>query len=199
MPDHYYSEHPQSKRITETIKTTLKGQSFTFTTSSGVFSRKGIDFGTKLLIENFKPPQLQGDLLDLGCGFGPIGVSLAHFYQERNIVMVDINERAVELAKLNVNENNITNALVKQSDGFNKLSNNTFASIITNPPIRAGKKVIYNLFKKSKYHLLDGGELWLVIQKKQGAPSAITYLTANFTEVETIVRKKGYYVIRAKK
>lgn len=199
MSDHYYSKNPQSKNITETKRFILKDHPFTFTTSAGVFSKKGIDFGTRLLIENFEAPKVEGDILDLGCGYGPIGITLAHFYEKRNIVMVDINERAVSLAKQNAEKNNVINVTVRQSEGFVSVKEQQFAAIVTNPPIRAGKKVLYNLFDDSISHLKNNGELWLVIQKKQGAPSAIHYLSSVFSEVETVTRKKGYYIIRAKK
>ncbi len=197
VSDHYYSEHPQSENITETKQVKINNHTFTFTTSSGVFSKKGIDFGTKLLIDSFRTPDIHGDILDLGCGYGPIGIALAHQNEHRNIKMVDINERAVSLAEKNIIQNNITNAQVKQSNGFENIKNSTFAAILTNPPIRAGKKVIYHFFEKSHFFLNDNGELWIVIQKKQGAPSTITFLSAIFSDVEVVEKKKGYYIIRA--
>ncbi|MEI3613914.1 class I SAM-dependent methyltransferase [Pseudogracilibacillus sp. SO30301A] len=199
MSDHYYAEHPQSKAITETKQVSLLDQSFVFKMSSGVFSKKGIDFGTRLLIESFEVPKVEGDILDLGCGYGPIGVALAYQNPDRNIYMIDINERAISLAKENARLNNVTNVIVKQSDGFLNVDKQLFAAIVTNPPIRAGKKVIYNFFKTSLSFLKPNGELWVVIQKKQGAPSTIEYLTAIYDEVETVVRKKGYYIIRARR
>src|SRR5699024_5046150 len=107
--DHYYSKNPQSKIIKETKQVSMLNNLFTFTMSSGVFSKKGIDFGTKLLIESFNMPEIAGGILDLGCGYGPIGVALGYRYPNRNIVMVDINERAVMLAKENAKQNNIEN------------------------------------------------------------------------------------------
>lgn len=199
MSDHYYSEHPQSKAITETKQVSLLDQSFIFKMSSGVFSKKGIDFGTRLLIESFEVPKIEGDILDLGCGYGPIGVALAYQHPDRTIYMVDINERALSLAKENARSNNVTNVIVKQSDGFLHVDKQLFAAIVTNPPIRAGKKVIYNFFKTSLSFLKPNGELWVVIQKKQGAPSTIEYLTSIYDEVEAVVRKKGYYIIRARR
>jgi len=197
--EHYYSKNPQSENITETKQVILNNHSFTFTMGAGVFSKKGIDFGTRLLIEHFQAPDHDGDILDLGCGYGPIGIALAHQFPSREVLMTDINERAVSLAKQNAEQNDVTNVTVMQSEGFLKIEEHIFATIVTNPPIRAGKTVVYNLFRDSKSHLVDGGELWIVIQKKQGAPSAIKYLTSIFNEVETMTRKKGYYVIRTKK
>ena len=198
MPDHYYSQKPQSEFTKETKQFTIRDRSYTFTMSSGVFSKHGIDFGTKLLIEQFHPPEVQGDFLDLGCGYGPIGIVLADQFKDRNVWMVDVNERAVLLAKQNAEKNNVE-VTVRESDGFENIADHQFAAIITNPPIRAGKKVIFHLFAQSEAHLVQGGELWVVVQKKQGAPSVIKYLTSIFSAVEIITRKKGYHIIRATK
>lgn len=197
MSDHYYSKQPQSAEKTSFITCEFKNQAFSFSTSTGVFSKKGIDFGSRLLIESFQAPDIEGDFLDLGCGYGPIGISIAYFHDNHQVYMVDINERAIEFAQRNARHNDVSNVCIIQSDGFEHLKDQSFAAIITNPPIRAGKKVIQGFFKESVTHLVDGGELWVVIQKKQGAPSVITYLSTLFTEVEVVERKKGYYIIRA--
>lgn len=197
MGDHYYSKSPQSSHKLKKLTSTLRNQSLIFMTDAGVFSRGRIDFGTKLLIESFLIDSIQGSFLDLGCGYGPIGITLAKTYPDRKVVLTDINERAIALTKKNAVENNVTNVEILQSDGFSKLTNQKFAAIITNPPIRAGKKVIYSLFEKSKEHLQPNGTLWIVIQKKQGAPSAIKYLESIYREVEIVQRKKGYFIICA--
>jgi len=197
MSDHYYSKQPQSAEKTSIISCELKNHAFSFTTSSVVFSKRGIDFGSQLLIETFQAPDIAGDFLDLGCGYGPIGISIAYFHDEHQVYMVDINERAVELAKKNAQYHNVSNVHVMQSNGFEHLKGQSFAAIITNPPIRAGKKVIQGFFKESATHLVDKGELWVVVQKKQGAPSIITYLSTLFSKVEVVQKKKGYYIIRA--
>lgn len=199
MSDHYYSEQPQSPHALKTLTITLKNHDLTFTTDSGVFSKDRIDFGTRLLIETFSSDKAQGDLLDLGCGYGPIGITLAKDYPNRHITLSDVNERAVMLAKKNASQNKVSNVEVLQSDGFSNLTNKKFAAIITNPPIRAGKKLIYALFAKSIEHLQENGSLWIVIQKKQGAPSAIKYLKSIYSKVEVKARKKGYFIICAYK
>lgn len=199
MSDHYYSKHPQSKEHTETNEYVLNGRAYTFTTGAGVFSKKGIDFGSRLLIETFVEPDVKGNILDLGCGYGPIGLSLANQFKTRKITMVDINERAVLYAKKNAQTNQIENVQIVESDQFTNIDDQQFAAVVTNPPIRAGKKVIQAMFEKSHSHLMDHGELWVVVQKKQGAPSVITFLESVFTNVEVVTRKKGYYIIRAVK
>lgn len=199
MSDHYYSKSPQSNQVTQTWKFTLRGNPFTFTSSSGVFSKNTVDFGTQLLVEAFTVPSVSGKILDLGCGYGPIGLAIACELTEKKVLMVDVNERAVTLAKENAQINGVKNVKIKQSDGFTNVSEDSFSVIITNPPIRAGKELIYSFFKESAIRLTEGGELWIVIQKKQGAPSVLKYLATLFNVVEVVEREKGYFIIRAQK
>lgn len=197
MSEHYFSKDPQSKSMPSAWKYTLRGKKYSFTSDIGVFSKNEVDFGTRLLIEQFEAPDISGDILDLGCGYGPIGIALADRHRDRNVIMVDVNERALTLARKNVLENDITNTEIFQSDRFSHLSNHTFAAIVTNPPIRAGKKVVHKMFEESKQALLRHGELWVVIQKKQGAPSAKAKLELLFGSVEVVFRSKGYFILRA--
>ncbi|MGZ0084162.1 class I SAM-dependent methyltransferase [Caldibacillus thermoamylovorans] len=199
MSEHYYSVRPASERNPQTWTYVLRGHEFRFTTDSGVFSKRDVDFGTRLLIETFEEPEVGGDWLDVGCGYGPIGLALARSFPDRRVHMIDINERALELAETNRRANAIANAVVYQSDLFSAVGERRFAAIITNPPIRAGKRVVYAIFEQSRDHLLDQGELWVVIQKKQGAPSALQKLNEWFPVVEVVAKKKGYYIIKAKK
>lgn len=198
MSEHYYSKQPTTNEISHQWKTEINDHELRFTTVSGVFSKNELDFGSRLLCEQFISPEIEGDFLDLGCGYGPIGISLAKDNPERQIDMVDINERAVKYAQKNLEENAVQNAHVFASDGFSQVDENKgYAAIISNPPIRVGKQFIYRLFEKSRGYLLPKGELWIVIQKKQGAPSAIKYLKTIFAEVEIVERKKGYFIIRS--
>lgn len=198
MSEHYFSKKPQSKSAPKTWNSELRGSSFSFTSDVGVFSKQGIDFGTRLLIEHFKEPEIAGKLLDLGCGYGPIGIAIAHSYPERHVVMADVNERAVSLAKENAQQNGVKNVALVHSDSFTDLDDQ-FAAVITNPPIRAGKKVVYKMFEESYSALLEGGELWIVIQRKQGAPSAEKKLQQLFGDVQIVTRKKGYFIYKALK
>lgn len=198
MSDHYYTEKPEVKEKLSTWETELNDTSFTFTTSTGVFSKSEVDFGSRLLIETIKKPDIQAPILDLGCGYGPIGLSLAKKYPKTLIKMVDINERAIKLSKMNANQNEVDNVDVQQSDGYEGLDENEkYSLIVTNPPIRKGKKFIYSIFEKSKKHLQKNGELWIVIQKKQGAASTLKFLEEHFEKVTIEERKKGYFIIRA--
>lgn len=198
MTEHYFSQNPHSKSAKKSWRYNLRDRDFIFTSDVGVFSKKEVDYGSRLLIEKFNEPEVDGDILDLGCGYGPIGIAIASDYQNREVFMVDINERAVSLAKQNAELNHLKNVRVFQSDRFSSLENFNFAAIVTNPPIRAGKKVVHQMFEGAKAHLLENGELWVVIQKKQGAPSAKDKLEELFGEVDITAKDKGYYLLRCK-
>ncbi len=199
MSDHYYSEQPQSKSKRHTFSETLRGEVFSFTSDTGVFSKGGIDFGSRLLIEEFVPPSVAGDVLDVGCGYGPIGITIAHSNKDRHVWMVDINERAISLAEENALKNNVQNVTIAQSDRLQTVEEREFAAVLTNPPIRAGKDVVHGIFESSADVLRSEGELWVVIQKKQGAPSTEKKLRKLFQSVEVVTRKKGYFIFRAVK
>ncbi|MEA1855718.1 class I SAM-dependent methyltransferase [Cytobacillus sp. FSL W7-1323] len=199
MSDHYYSKTPNVESNPRVWSYKLRDKTFQFKTDHGVFSKSEVDFGSRLLIETFIPPEISGDVLDVGCGYGPIGLSMASIMQDRQVVMIDVNERALELAQTNGELNGINNITVKESDKLAVVKDQQFAAILTNPPIRAGKQTVHSIFEESFECLLPGGELWVVIQKKQGAPSAIEKLSELFAEVDTVVKKKGYFILRAKK
>ena len=169
------------------------GNELTFVTDAGVFSRDGLDRGTELLLEAL--PALSGRVLDLGCGWGAVGVALGRKYPDLELVMTDINARAVDLARRNLAQNGVR-AQVLQGDGFDPVEGE-FDAIVTNPPIRAGKAVIYSLFERARAYLKPGGALYLVIRKQQGAPSALKFLREHYGEAEIIDRGSGFHVIRA--
>jgi 16S rRNA (guanine1207-N2)-methyltransferase len=199
MNEHYFSQKPQTKSSPKTWYYQTNGKQYTFTSDVGVFSKREVDFGSRLLIEQFKEPTVPGDFLDLGCGYGPIGILVADRYPSRHMVMVDINERAVKLAAENARQNGVTNMTCLQSDKLADVKNRTFAAVLTNPPIRAGKQVVHEMFTEAQQVIVQGGSLWVVIQKKQGAPSAKKKLEQLFAAVETVAKRKGYYILRADK
>ncbi|MCP8618055.1 class I SAM-dependent methyltransferase [Salirhabdus salicampi] len=199
MADHYYSKTPNVESKPDTWQYELRGEVYTFTSDRGVFSKGEVDFGSKTLIECFEEPEVTGAILDVGCGYGPIGLSIAKMFPDRHVVMVDVNERALTLAKQNANQNEITNVTISESDMLEGVKNETFAAVITNPPIRAGKQVVRTIMEQSYSVLIGGGELWVVVQKKQGAPSIKKQLENLFDKVVVQKRNKGYYVFRAKK
>ena len=193
MPDHYYTENPNSAHDERRIALRALGNDLTFVTDAGVFSRDGLDRGTEVLLEALPP--LEGRVLDLGCGWGAVGVALGKRYPALDIVMTDINSRAVELARRNLAENGVT-AAVLQGDGFDAVEGR-FDAIVTNPPIRAGKAVVYGLFARARDYLEPDGALYVVIRKQQGAPSALKYLKEIYSRAETVDRASGFHVLRA--
>lgn len=197
MSEHYYTRDPKVKSDRNLITSTLRGKSLHFVTDAGVFSKGGIDFGSQLLVESFDMPHVDGDILDVGCGYGPIGLSIAANFSERQIQMVDVNERAIALSKENARANHLSNVNIYSSNGLLDVSDADFAAILTNPPIRAGKKTVFSFYEKSFLKLAVGGELWVVIQKKQGAPSSMKKLEALFGNIEVITRQRGYYILKA--
>ena len=160
-----------------------------------------MDFGSRLLIDTFTLNEnVEGKILDVGCGYGPIGISIAVSYPTRMVDMIDINSRAIGLSKDNASLNGISNVSIYESDRFEKVDlTPQYAAILTNPPIRAGKKVVHEIFEGSYHRLVEGGSLWVVIQKKQGAPSAMDKLEQLFGNVEIAEKKKGYFILISKK
>ena len=197
MSEHYYSRTQKVESDPKFWDFMLKNNVFRFKTDNGVFSKREVDFGSRLLIESFEMPQTEGFVLDVGCGYGPIGLSIAKQYHDRVVHMVDVNERAIQLSKENAALNKIENVKVYESDRLINVKEMNFAAILTNPPIRAGKQTVHDIFEQSYNHLVSNGELWVVIQKKQGAPSAIEKLKTLFSEVETIDKSKGYFIVKA--
>jgi 16S rRNA (guanine1207-N2)-methyltransferase len=195
--EHYYSRTQKVESDPKFWDYTLKNNRFRFKTDNGVFSKKEVDFGSRLLIEAFEMPDVNGSILDVGCGYGPIGLSIARTFPNRTVHMVDVNERALTLTKENAELNQILNVKIYESDRLSKVADVDFAVILTNPPIRAGKKVVHEIFEQSYQHLVPNGELWVVIQKKQGAPSAVEKLNEIFSEVEIVEKDKGYFILKA--
>lgn len=194
--EHYYSQNPTAAHKYKTLQITLRGKDYTFLTDAGVFSKDRVDRGTRLLIQHMEIAK--GDtVLDLGCGYGPLGIVAADLAYEGRVYLVDINERAVELSKENLSLNGIHNAEVLQSNGFSAIDKMRFDVIISNPPIRAGKATIYQLMEDSLAHLKEGGRLYVVARTKQGARSLSKEIERLFGNVQEVGKGGGYRVIRA--
>lgn len=198
MPDHYYSSKPVTAHDRKTWEASLRGKMYKFVSDAGVFSKQGIDFGSRVLIEAMEIPE-EASVLDVGCGYGPMGLAAAGLAAQGKVTLIDVNERAVELAKENASNNGIKNVTVIQSDLYEKLGDQKFDVILTNPPIRAGKQTVHAIFEGAAERLKSGGSLWVVIQKKQGAPSAKEKLESLFGEVEEVTKEKGYRIFKATK
>ncbi|MCZ8523781.1 MULTISPECIES: class I SAM-dependent methyltransferase [Paenibacillus] len=198
MSEHYYAAKPSASHDLHKIEENLRGHSYTFITDAGVFSKKGVDYGSKLLVETMDLPA-DARVLDVGCGYGPIGITAAALAGRGQVTMVDINERAVELARQNAERNGIRNVKILQSDLLAEVMEESFDAVLTNPPIRAGKETVHRIFEQAHAVLVEGGSLWVVIQKKQGAPSAVTKLESLFREVAEVERDRGYWILKATK
>ena len=193
MPEHYYTAAPTSEHEARSFRAVFAGRVLAFDTDAGVFSKQHVDPGSELLCGAL-PEELSGDVLDMGCGWGAMTVLTLARFPKLNVTMADVNERALSLAVANVEENHMQ-ARAVLSDGFERIEG-MFDAVITNPPIRAGKAVIYKMFEDAKAHLKPGGMLVLVIRKQQGAPSALKFLKTLYRKAEVIARDGGYWIIR---
>ena len=196
MPEHYYTSTPTSAHEARSFRAVFAGRVLAFDTDAGVFSKQHVDPGSELLCGAL-PEELSGDVLDMGCGWGAMTVLTLARFPKLNVTMADVNERALSLAVANVEKNHMQ-ARAVLSDGFERIEG-MFDAVITNPPIRAGKAVIYRMFEDAKAHLVPGGALYLVIRKQQGAPSALKFLRELYASAEVIERDGGYWVIRCVK
>lgn len=193
MSEQYFERTPACDSSPTDCTFEYRGCAVTLTTDAGVFSRGEVDYGTKALLNAL--PELSGRVLDLGCGYGAVGVSIGKRYP-LDVTMSDVNLRALSLAEKNARRNGVA-AKTVESDGFSNLTG-SFDYILTNPPIRAGKQVIYRLFSEAAAHLADEGALYIVIRKQQGAQSAIAYLQTLFASVAAIEKKGGFWVLECK-
>ena len=192
---HYYTENDDLISEPEQFIFNYRGKALTFVSDNGVFSKKMIDYGSRVLLEAISIDSSKKTLLDVGCGYGTFGIALKSVHPFLEIDMVDVNDRALNLARENLKLNNMS-ANVYLSNTYDKVENK-YDLIVTNPPIRAGKEIVTKILVVSKKYLNLNGEIWVVIQKKQGAPSAKKNLESVFKKVDIVKRDKGYYILRA--
>lgn len=197
MANQYFENNTNLKSEIRKIQYFFKGTEITFFADNGVFSKNGIDFGSNLLLKTVDLKNVKS-VLDVGSGYGTIGLTISKMNPHINVTMIDVNLRAIELTKSAIAYNNISNAQVFESNIYENVIG-FFDLIVTNPPIRAGKKVVHGILIDGYNFLNDGGSLWCVIQKKQGAPSAIKALESMYKTVEIVENDKGYWIIRAVK
>ena len=169
------------------------GNKFTFLTDNGVFSKDGLDFGSRLLLESIPLEEVGDKILDMGCGYGVFGIVISKL-TSAHVDMVDVNLRALHLATRNAKENSVSNVSIFESNVYQNVSSK-YSSIVTNPPIRAGKKVVYDIVMNAKNYLEDDGKLFLVIRKEQGAKSLIVDLEKIYT-VDILKKSKGFFIIK---
>lgn len=197
MSDHYYSKNPTSESNLQLIEIDVLGKTYNLYTDSGVFSKDSLDKGTELLIKAM-PILPEDKVLDWGTGYGIVGIIASQKAKHGSVEMIDINERAVLLARKNIEFLGITNARAYQSDGFNEVKG-TFNLIVSNPPFRAGKAVVHGLVERAPEFLISGGGLAVVVQRKQGAESLTKKMKEVFSNVEVLDRSGGYRVLLSRK
>ena len=191
---HYFINDKNLVSEIKPFNISINGNNFTFNTDNGVFSKGELDFGTNLLIKNVLKLGIAGDILDLGCGYGAIGIILAKL-TDSVVTMSDVNKRAIHLTKMNAKKNNVSVNVI-ESDGYQNI-NDEFNYVISNPPIRVGKKKLYELLINSKDYLKKNGELIIVVRKEQGALSLIKDMN-NYYKVDVLDKDKGFLIISLK-
>ena len=196
MAEHYFTSDPTSRHEERHFSVQMGNCSISFETDAGTFSKGHLDDGSRLLIDTVPP--LSGLGADIGCGWGAMGLCLAAKNPNAAFLMVDVNERAVELAKKNAEENRLTNVKVFVSDILEGVEEE-LDFCVTNPPIRAGKQTVYAFFTQAHEKLKDGGRLFIVIRKQQGAPSAIKFLQTIYKEVSVLEKDGGFWIVEAVK
>ena len=180
MNDHYYTRVPQSESRPVGCVYSYRSLDLSFQTDAGVFSKGEVDTGTRLLLEAL-PEKMDGDILDLGCGWGVIGIAIAKNWPETRVTMADVNTRALDLSRENA-KRNWAEVTCVESDGMAALEGQTFDAVVTNPPIRAGKQVIYKMFADAAKSLKLGGALYLETGTRQRSRFCITGLSGSAFE-----------------
>lgn len=193
----YFAENPDAAHDEHVVDYHANGIDLKFNTDAGVFSKMRVDYGSGVLIKAMYDQNFPKDgILDVGAGYGPLGLFAAKFWPDQTVDMVDVNQRGLELAKRNAQLNHAGNVNIYPSDVYSQVDKK-YGLILTNPPIRAGKKVVSQILSEAKSHLVQNGLILVVIQKKQGEPSARKLLTETFGNCEIVTRDKGYYILKA--
>ena len=188
---YYFDKETDVKSKEVTTRAEIGSRTYIFKTDNNVFSKRGLDFGTRTLLESLPIEKISGDVLDFGCGYGPIGIYIASI-TNCNVDMIDINERALNLARDNAKSNGVS-VNIFESNIYDNITKK-YDYIVSNPPIRVGKKILYEILFSAKDYLKENGELWIVINKDQGAKSTIKDLEKEY-EVSVKNKNKGFYII----
>ena len=190
-----YFENVNLPSNIEEFSTLFNGKEFRFKTDNGVFSKEKLDFGTRVLLENLPLKDMHGDILDLGCGYGVVSIILSS-YVDGHFDAVDVNKRALHLFEMNIKLNKASDITIFESDCYDSIEEGKkYDYIITNPPIRAGKEVVYKMLRGARNYLKPNGELYFVMRKDHGAKTAIRDIS-DLYNIEVICKEKGFFVIK---
>ena len=198
IADHYFTAHPRSKPQFGLIRTCLRGRSFEFLTASGVFSKKRVDLGTRVLISSMNLPK-EGRVLDIGCGYGAVGIAAAVFNPRLQVTLVDVNSRAVWLAKQNLEKNSVSNAEVKRGHFYESVSGLMFDCILSNPPVSAGMETVKALVCNAPKHMTHKASFQMVVRSKIGGKRLQMIFDEAFGNVAVMARESGYRVLFSEK
>lgn len=198
MTEHYYSAHPESTPKLGLIRANLCGRMFEFVTSSSVFSKKRVDTGTRLLIESMVLPD-RGTVLDVGCGYGAVGIAAAALHLDLEVVMTDVNVRAVRLARENIERNRVANAEVRCGYLYEPVEDSTFNVILSNPPVSAGMETVKAIITEAPSVMAPKATLQMVVRSKIGGKSLPALLETTFGNSGVLARESGYRVLTAEK
>lgn len=194
---HYFTNNKDLASNKKNFTFEFLDKKYTFTSDNGVFAKSGIDYGSSFLIQTIiKCQGLGTKMLDVGCGYGTIGLLLKDHFNDTSVEMIDINERAIDLAKENASLNKL-DVNIYVSNIYEKVVDTDYSDIVTNPPIRAGKQIIYPIFEQAYDHLQSNGKLWVVIRKQHGALSAKKKIEEVFGNCEIIAKDKGFMILQA--
>lgn len=193
--EHYFTNNHNLKENIKKIDAQVNNINFSFYTDNGVFNKKGLDYGTRILLENLDTSNKKS-FLDVGCGCGPIGIYIGKISSSNRVDMIDVNEKAISLTKKSIELNKLNNVNVYLSNIYENV-NSKYDAIITNPPIHAGKRVVYDIISNAKDYLNENGELWIVIRKDHGAKSLIKDFS-NIYDFEIVKKDNGFYILKAK-
>jgi 16S rRNA G1207 methylase RsmC len=193
-PDHYFSTSPKSAERFGLVRTCLCGKTFEFLTASSVFSKRRVDLGTRLLVESMVLPDI-GCILDIGCGYGAVGIAAASLRPKLQVVMTDVNMRAVRLARKNIELNKVWNAEVRYGQFYEPVEDLVFNCVLSNPPVSAGMETVKAIISGAPKVLADGGTFQMVIRSKIGSKAMPAAFEEAFGNVKVIARESGFRVL----
>jgi len=196
--DHYFAVKPKSKPRLGLIRTYFRDVPFELLTASGVFSKDKVDLGTRLLIDSMVLPE-RGNVLDIGCGYGAVGIASAAFNPLLNVFLIDVNHRAIWLTRQNIERNRLNNAEARRGYMYEPVANLKFDCILSNPPISAGMKTVKAIICEAPHHMTFGGLLQIVVRSKIAGKRLSGFFEEAFGSVEVLARKSGYRVLTSKK